>query len=372
MRPYDHEIIAMTSTSAAHLLVDISAHGLGHLAQVAPVLDALGVRLPTLRISVRSDLSYEQLRARIATPFAYLPGASDFGYVMHDATRVDLAATARAYRRQHARWDELVDREAAFLTGLRPDLVLSDVAYLPLAGAERAHLPSVAMCSLNWAELFAHFFAAEPWAAAIHGEMLAAYNSAELFMRLTPGMAMADIRRLRTIAPVASAGRCQRRALREKLACAPDERLLLVAFGGVGKRLPIENWPACRNLRWLVPKVWRCDHPGVYDLESVGLAFTDLICSVDAVLTKPGYGIFTEAACNGTPVLYVRRDNWPEQESLIDWLQRHARCRAIEEPELHADAVSGALGELFRLAAPSVPPATGAEEAAAILADRLS
>jgi hypothetical protein len=55
-----------------------------------------------------------------------------------------------------------VDREARLLAELQPDLVLSDVAYLPLAGAARAGIPALAMCSLNWAELFAHFFAASP------------------------------------------------------------------------------------------------------------------------------------------------------------------------------------------------------------------
>jgi hypothetical protein len=365
-------MIPPTSTSFAYLFVDISAHGLGHLAQVAPVLNALLARLPKLRLTVRSDLPSERLRTRILASMTHLPGSSDFGYVMHDATRVDLAATARAYRRQHAEWDRLVDREAALLAELRPDLVLTDVAYLPLAGAQRAQIPSVAMCSLNWAELFAHFFSGEPWAEAIHREMLAAYNSAELFMRLTPGMAMAGLRRLRSIPPVATLGRYQGRALRAKLACPADERLLLVAFGGVGKRLPIENWLPCPKLRWLVPEAWRCDLPGVHALESLGLSFTDLICSVDAVLTKPGYGTFTEAACNGTPVLYVRRENWPEQDSLIAWLRGHARCRGVEESELHAESISGVVEELLRQAKPPVPSAAGACEAAAILADRLN
>jgi hypothetical protein len=31
-----------------HLLVDISAHGLGHLAQTAPVIEALQARVPEL------------------------------------------------------------------------------------------------------------------------------------------------------------------------------------------------------------------------------------------------------------------------------------------------------------------------------------
>ncbi|HMW79388.1 hypothetical protein [Accumulibacter sp.] len=363
---------SMKPTIATHLLVDVSAHGLGHLAQVAPVLNALGARLPKLRISLRSGLSSSQLRARIVTTFTHLPGASDFGYVMRDATRVDLAATALAYQRQHADWEQLLARETAFLAALGPDLVLSDVAYLPLAGAQRARIPSIAMCSLNWAELFAHFFASEPWAAPIHHEMLAAYNSTEFFLRLTPAMPMADLRRLRNIGPVAAIGRSHRRELRGKLGCARDERLLLVAFGGFDKRLSLADWPLAGKLRWLVPQTWHSACPAAHALEGLGLAFTDLICSVDAVLTKPGYGTFTEAACNGTPVLYLRRDNWPEQEPLIAWLEKNARCRAIDESELSASSIAGALDDLFRQTAPPIPQAGGADAAAAILADCLS
>ena len=60
-----------------HLFVDISAHGFGHLAQVAPVLDVLTGQLPGLRISIRSGLSKARLQARLSAPFSHLPGSSD-------------------------------------------------------------------------------------------------------------------------------------------------------------------------------------------------------------------------------------------------------------------------------------------------------
>ena len=137
-----------------HLFVDISAHGFGHLAQVAPVLNRLTRQLPDLRITLRSALSTARLQTRLVTPFRHLAESSDFGYVMYDAMRVDLDATARAYRTQHADWEARVDREARLLDELQPRLVFSDVAYLPLAGAKRAGIPALAMCSLNWAGLF--------------------------------------------------------------------------------------------------------------------------------------------------------------------------------------------------------------------------
>ncbi|MBE2258164.1 MAG: hypothetical protein IAE88_04865 [Rhodobacteraceae bacterium] len=350
-----------------HLFVDISAHGFGHLAQVAPVLEELSRQLPALRLTIRSGLPTARLQARVAGEFTHLQASSDFGYVMHDAVRVDLAATAAAYRRQHAHWQALVDADANLFRSLQPDLVLSDVAYLPLAGAARAGVPSVAMCSLNWAELFAHFFASEDWAAAIHRQMLDAYNGAECFLRATPGMAMADLPRLRPVGPIAALGRDCRQALRAQLGCRRDERLVLIAFGGVNKQLPIERWPAISGVRWLIPEAWQVEGPGLTAFEPLALSITDLLRSVEAALGKPGYGTFAEAACNGTPLLYLRRENWPEQDFLIDWLHRHGRCREIGDADLLAGRLQPALEGLWRQVAPPTPRPSGAADAAAAL-----
>ncbi|MDR3298576.1 MAG: hypothetical protein LBU43_00870, partial [Candidatus Accumulibacter sp.] len=173
-----------------HLFVDISSHGFGHLAQVAPIVNALARLLPDLRMSIRSGLPPEKIRARIDAPFELLAGRGDFGFVMIDAVRIDRAATGAAYRAFHANWEERIAAEAAFLRGLAPELVLTDVAYLPLAGAARASLPALSMCSLNWADLFAHVFGREAWAGPIHEQILAAYRSAGCFIRLIPAMPM--------------------------------------------------------------------------------------------------------------------------------------------------------------------------------------
>jgi len=353
-----------------HLFVDISAHGLGHLAQAAPILNALRERLPELRLTVRSGLPLAKLRARLAGEFTHLEGRSDFGFVMRDAVRIDPAATAAAYRQQHAGWPQRVADEAALLHALAPDLVLSDVAYLPLAGAAQAGIASLAMCSLNWAELFAYFFGGEPWAGEIHDQMLAAYRSAECFLRLTPAMAMSDLPRRRTIAPVAALGR--RVALHERLACAADDKLVLIAFGGFDKNLAAEHWPRSPGLHWLIPQSWAMARDDMSAFEPLGLPFTDLLRSVDAVLTKPGYGTFTEAACGGTPVLYLRRDDWPEQDCLIDWLKDNARCSEISEDDLVSGRLSDRLGALWRQAERPLPVADGAREAAIFLHSRLT
>jgi hypothetical protein len=343
-----------------HLFVDISSHGFGHLAITAPVLAALAEARPELRLTVRSALPGAKLRERIPHPFAHIDAASDFGYVMHDALSIDLAATAEAYRAAHADWPARVTAEARLLERLRPDLVLANVSYLPLAGAAACGLPSLAICSLNWADLFAHFFGHAPWAAPIHAQMLAAYRSAGTFVRITPAMPMNDLANTTRVGPVATCGR------RHDLGLGGD-RAVLVALGGIAHHLPVDDWPRLPGVRWLVAGHWRCRHPDAMAWESFGLPFNDLLCSADAVITKPGYGTFTEAACNGIPVLYQRRGDWPEQEYLIDWLHGHAACAEIDERRLRSGDLAGELSRLWGSAAPPRPAASGAAEAAALI-----
>jgi len=356
---------------ALHLFVDISSHGFGHLAQAAPVLNELAHLRPELKLTVRSGLSLDKLRTRLHCDFEHIFGSSDFGFIMLDAVRINFAATANAYRAQHANWRQRVADEATLLKRLKPDLVLTDVAYLPLAGAAQAGIPSLSMCSLNWADLFAHFFGREAWAAAIHTEMLAAYRSTERFLRLTPSMAMSDLPRQHAIAPVSVIGNDRRALLRERLACSPQEKLVLIAFGGFNKDLSLENWPQRKNLRWLIPQSWPIRRADMAAFEPLELPFTDLLRSVDAVLTKPGYGTFTEAACNGVPVLYLRRDNWPEQDCLITWLQQNARCAEISQTELASGQLGAALDALWLQVAAASPKPDGALEASNYLAERL-
>ncbi|BBN88993.1 hypothetical protein [Azospira sp. I09] len=350
-----------------HLVVYISGHGFGHIAQTGPVLDALRQLQPALRLTVVSGAPEFKLRQRIGGDFVLVPRAADFGFVMSDAFRIDRAASAAAYRDFHAGWEERVAAEADFLQGLDADLLLSNVAYLPLASAAQLGLPAYAMSSLNWADLFAHEFAGETWAPSLHAQMLAAYRSARTFFRLAPAMAMPDLPQGRPVDPVARLGTRQDGLLRQVLGVGQGTRLVLAALGGIATRLPAQTWPAEPGLHWLVPAAWGVDRPDMSAFEPLGWDFADLLASVDAVVGKPGYGTFAEAACNGTPMLYARRPDWPEQEALIPWLQAHAVCREVEESALQAGDLGADLAALWQQPVPPRPQPRGALQVAACL-----
>jgi hypothetical protein len=295
-----------------HLFVALSSHGFGHLAQAAPVLNELRRRLPDLCLTLQCTLPEKVLRSRIQGNFHQIPEATDIGLIMANAAKVLVADSLAAYQTFHADWNNRLDKEIALLDRLTPDLVLADIPYLPLAAAARCNVPAVALCSLNWADVFQHYFP--------------------------------DYRDL---------------GLRD------DEILVLMGLGGIDMPLPVERWSDRPNTRWLIPMGWGVKGKTLRYREDIAdIPFIDLVRSCDVLLTKPGYGAFTEAVCNAKPVLYVERPDWPETPWLVDWMAQYGNALGIDEKQIETNHMLIALDTL--LAQPRKPALipTGIDEAA--------
>ena len=350
-----------------HLVVSISGHGFGHVAQTAPVLNALYQMMPQLRLTVRSAVPLAHLRSRIHAPFAHQPSKGDFGMVMSSAVDVCVEESRTAYCAFHEDWDARIAEEARLLRELGADMVLSNVGYLPLAGAQRAGIPNAALCSLNWFDIYRHYCGDGTIAAQIH----ACYAGADAFLRITPGLAMETLPNLVPVAPIAAVGNNRRDKLNHHLRLSQEEKLALVSLGGIAGRLPIERWPRIDGVRWLVQQDWQVEHPDAIVLESLPMDFSDLLASSDALICKPGYGSFVEAACSGTPVLYVSRADWPESPALVEWLQQHGLCREISRDALEQGNLTGVLEEACNAPHPEPVIPEGAEQAASWIAGQL-
>ncbi len=354
-----------------HLWFDISFHGYGHLAQAAEVIAALTAQHADFQLTIKSAAPRDVIARRVVLPFTHIQSASDVTMVMRSALAVNAEASALAYRDFHRDWPMRLAHYTALLQQARPDVVLSNVAYLPLAAAARAGIPAAGLCSLNWADIYAYYCGARPEAAAILAEMRAAYASAAYFMRLQPAMPMLDLANRIALDPMARSGHSQRAHINAQLGLAADDQLVLVNMGGMQFRPPMERWPRLPGVHWLVQQDWQVQHANAHAFESLNLAFTDLLASCDAVIGKPGYGLFTEAAINGVPLLYLSREDWPEESYLVDWLARHGRCREVSAAAISSGELASALQAVW--AQPPTPPvqSNGAQQVVKIVAAML-
>ncbi|MDO8810433.1 MAG: hypothetical protein Q7J38_00175 [Gallionella sp.] len=350
-----------------HLVVSISGHGFGHVAQTAPILNVLHQMMPQLRLTICSAVPFAHLRSRIKAPFELLHSEGDIGMAMSSAVDVCIEDSRAAYRAFHADWEARVAGEARLLRELGASMVLSNVGYLPLAGAQRAGVPNIALCSLNWFDIYRHYCGDDAIAAQIH----ACYANADAFLRIMPGLAMEHLPSLVPVASVADVGHNRRDELDRHLKLSKHEKLVLVSLGGIASRLPIERWPRIDGVRWVVQQDWQVEHPDAIVIESLPMNFSDLLASSDALICKPGYGSFVEAACSGTPVLYVSRADWPETAILAGWLQQRSLCREVSRDALEQGNFAGELKEICDAMRPKPVIPEGAGQAADWIAERL-
>lgn len=352
-----------------HLFVDISSHGFGHLAQTAPVLNALRARLPDLILTIRSGLPQARLAQRLTAPFTHLPQASDFGLSMKNAIDVDVHDSLARYLALHADWEAQVQAYARQIEDSQADLLLANVSYLALAAARAAGVPALALCSLNWLDILSPYAPPSPQLDKLFAQMLDAYNSATAFLRLTPGMPMPRIKNKIAIGPIASRGIAQP-DLHARLGLAPATRLILVAMGGIPLRLP-DTWPALPGYCWIVPRAAALPREDMRALESIGLPFIDILASCHAVLTKSAYGAFVEASVCGTPVLYVERPDWPEQPCLVEWLAQHNQAQDISRAQFEQGSFGAALGALLQRPRATPVAPSGIDQAADFIQKQL-
>ena len=321
---------------AAHLLLALSGHGYGHLAQCAPVVNALWADMPDLRVSVCSVLPREVVASRLDGPFAYHCVELDPVLQMFNAWEVDVPASQQVYRAFHDNWDTGLQQDVEMLRQLSPDVLLADIPYRILSAAAQLEIAAIGMCSLNWADIYAAYCMGDDKDRGILARMIAGYRAAHTFLTPQPAIPMPQLDNTRVIGPIARRGVRQKSSLCEHYGIAEDVNIVLVALGGIATDIPLDLWPRMENTVWLfATAVGRLQRDDLLDVSAVDLSFIDVLASVDVVLTKPGYGTYAEAVCNAVPVLSIERPDWPETAVLNRWAQQHGHLESMTHEQFY-------------------------------------
>jgi len=337
------------------VFVAVSWHGLGHIAQTAPVINELYRRQPELDIVLACTAPEEVLQRHFSCPFQYVHHSVDISMLMGNALDVLTEETAAAYQALHSRWEDELAAETARLQHFSPYLVFANIPYIVIAAAKCLGIPAIAMCSLNWAEILRGCTSGFPGMASICTRIEASYNAADIFLCPEPSMAMPGIGCLQSIGPIARIGQSRRQEIISALGKDPATRLVMISMGGITTRIDVQILPRIGGIHWLVPAASDPARDDVTAIESINMSHTDIVSSCDALITKPGYGYFAEAAANGTPVLYIRRGIWPEEPLLVEWLKQHSACLEMERQTLE----SGNIGQPPGKSLEAAPPTTG-------------
>lgn len=345
------------------LVTYVSGHGFGHATRTAEVLRALRALAPDLAIAVRTAAPaflFDGLGARVETV------AADVGLVQRGPLAIDEEATATACEAFDAAWPERVAEEARLLRERGARLVLGDIPPLAFAAADAAGVPSVALGNFSWDWIYRAVARGRPGLEAAAERAAAAYAMAGLLLELPFAGDLGSFPRRERIPFVARRPVASRAAARAALGIDDARPVVLFSFGGlgfgIGRDDPSTLDPLRSRYRFL-------DEPDVARprLASLGLQYHDVVGAADVVVSKPGYGIVTDAIAAGTRLVYTERGDFPEYPVMVAEMPRYLPVAFVSPADLNAGRLQPALDAVLALAPPPTPRLDGADVAAARL-----
>jgi L-arabinokinase len=359
----DGNALAAVAQTVRNIAFYVTGHGLGHATRALGIINAL-LQTRLYNIHIVSSVPASFFESNIVTGLS--PGTSssdakgsaeigalslqssvgsigglyqlhhrtlDTGAIQSDALTVDPVETIRRYHSNvHIHRDDMLSTEVSFLTDNNIDLVLVDATPLACMAARLAGKRSVVISNFTWDYCYRAMLdtISDSLAEAdresyqnMVDQSSEDYNGADHYIQL-PGQTPlppgfhAD----RVIAgPLIY--RPSVRTAEEMLTdfrIPSDSKVLVLGFGG---HKGSNQWILRDEY---LPSGWVClvlAANGLTDFPSsrfIPIPFDahipDVIAVADVMIGKLGYGTCSECLTNNTPLIYLRRSNWPEEQSL--------------------------------------------------------
>ena len=369
----------------------VSGHGFGHASRQVEIINAFQATTEKRPVVLYTSADPALLARTIRGPYQLITGAPDPGIVQRDSVTHDDEASARAASAFYGSFDARVDEACRRLDGIQPGLIVGDIPPLAFAVGDRLGVASLAVANFTWDWIYE----AMPEVVRASPDILSVIRNAygrathALELPFSGGFEVFPVReRLPLVARHASRSRAETRAA---LGLPHDGKAVLLSFGGYG--LPDLDVNSVRDLDdWTIVSTDRTSGKdfggsvkwgqtsGVRRLtpldESVFLTGTlryeDVVAAVDAVITKPGYGIIAECAAHDTPLVYTSRGAFREYDLLVEEMPRVVRCAFISQADLRAGHWRASLERALAAPRPPRPRTDGADVAAGVIGEMLS
>jgi L-arabinokinase len=342
------------------VLFYISGHGFGHASRDVEIINALGRR--GVRILIRSSVAPVLLARTLRVPYELLPGACDTGVIQVSSIENDDAATVAAAVEFYRDFPARVEADTRALQDRAIGVVVGDIPPLAFEVAARLGVAGVAVGNFTWHWIYETYPGFLPHGAPVLTTIRDAYRKATLALQLPFSDGFDVFGHVTPVPLVARQPSESRETTRRRLGWPLDRKIALASFGGYG--LPsldlgrvdcAADWtvvvtdrvsPAARAVPTHV------QYLSETQLGAGGVRYENVIAAVDAVVTKPGYGILSECVSTRTPMLYTSRGAFREYDLLVSQMPRVVRSRFIAREDLLAGRWRLALHALLEQPAP--------------------
>lgn len=298
-----------------------SNHGFGHATRMAALAAALidfGVHVYIC--TDRPEYLYESLPE---DKYTYRKCRLDGGVVHGENLKADLPATRTMLLELFSQREELVAQETLWLRKGQIDLVIADIPYFIIEAAGYAEVPVFGLSNFDWVFIYQDLFADDPDMAIVINTIFGLYQRLD----------KCYVPSLGTEISVPAFRNPEFTGLLARKPCTVPEKsnepILSIMFGGEGA-MQISFDDICEAWDGIVLSTNEHCKADNHRLLMPNEDFSAIIESSDLILCKPGYSTFAEILTAGKAMLYIPRDNYPEERVLIAGVKEYPNARQID------------------------------------------
>jgi hypothetical protein len=317
----------------------VSGHGYGHAVRSALVVAAIQKLAPDVPLWIRTT----------APPWLFPVGTHvepvslDLGVLQRGSLYIRPEETLRQYSELIQGEPETVQAEVLMARERRASCIVGDIPSAAFEIAHRVGIPAIAVANFCWHWIYEPYAQRSPQFAHVVDHIRQQESLATVLLRLRFAWEFDCFHTIEDVPLIGRKARHSRDEVRGRLGIAPNERVALLSFGGYGlEQLGGEALHQWRDWVFLTTdnRMTAGREANILNLIQSPFAYEDILASSDAVVTKPGFGIVSDALVNHVPVLYGDRGNFREYAALSRGLRSYGRALHISRQAL----ASGELG----------------------------
>lgn len=302
------------------LYVAITNHGFGHATRTAAIVDTIQRLCPDIVTILATTAPRWLLDSYLSADIIHRPRAYDVGVVQRDSLMMDKDATLEKLQHIRQQSASIIASEVSFLKQNRVGLVLADIPPLAAAIAHAADLPCWMASNFGWDYIY------RAWGGGfddIADWIAECFSKCDRLFRLPFHEPMSAFTQIEDVGLTGGSPRFAPETLRETFQLTtPRERTALLTFGGLGlEQIPYHNLQRFPDWQFITFDRQAPELPNQLKVTDPRYRPVDFMPLCSRVVSKPGFGTFSEACRLDVPVISITRDDFAEAAVLLAGMQ---------------------------------------------------
>jgi hypothetical protein len=316
------------------LYVAITNHGFGHATRTASIVADLQKLCPDILVILVTTAPRWLIESYLPGDFIHRPRAFDIGVIQRDSLTMDKPATLEKLKEIRSQQNSIIAGEVNFIRQNRVGLVFADIPPLAAKIAQAAGVPCWMMSNFGWDFIYSHwggeFLEMADWIAEC-------FSHCDRLFRLPFHEPMQAFPQIVDVGLTGGTPRHDLAFLQQQFQLtAPVEKTVLMTFGGLSlQQIPYAGLAQFPDWQFITFDQDAPDLPNLCKVLDRQYRPVDFMPLCGRVVSKPGYGTFSEACRLGIPIVSLNRMDFAESEFLLTGIQDHMPHQILEPEDFY-------------------------------------